>query len=146
MTIMKSIALLCIAPAALLVAACATTAALSPTSVNPASEGQIIAREGPNGNTRLDVRLDHLPDPAALGPSLAAFVVWVKPTNGDYVNVGQITIDDDREGRLLTTTPHRQFSVVVTAEPRATTTTPSGPVMMRGEVDRKDGPLRGLGG
>lgn len=143
---LKIIPLLFLAPAALVVAACATTAALSPTDVNPGSEGKISAREGPNGNTRLDVRLGHLPAPAALSPSLDTFVVWVKPVNGDYVNVGQVAIDKDREGRLVTTTPHREFSVVVTAEPDATTTSPSGPVMLRGEVDRSQGFLRGLGG
>ena len=124
--------------ALLVVAGCATTTTLAPTALNPASEGKIIAREGPNENTELAIRLEHLPEPQVFDPSLDTYVAWVRPSGGgEYVNVGQIAIDSDRQGMLNTVTPYDHLDVLVTAEFEATAQTPSKYVMLRGEVERQ---------
>jgi hypothetical protein len=133
MKLLKSVVLI----AAGVLGACATATALAPTSANPASEGSVHARAGPNGNTKLDVRLDHLPYPQALDPSFTTYVVWLKAEpSGSFVNMGQVAINEEREGRLETITPHRHFIVVVTAEADAAATAPMGAVMLRGDVLR----------
>ncbi|MDP2343535.1 MAG: hypothetical protein Q8O67_21425 [Deltaproteobacteria bacterium] len=118
-------------------AACSTTTTLAPTNANPASEGKVRVSEGPNGNTKVEVTLDHLPNPRALDPTYATYVVWIKPDErGQFMNMGQVAINDEREGRLETITPLHRFTLVVTAEPDATATTPSGAIMLRGDVER----------
>jgi len=123
--------------------ACATTASLAPTTANPGSEGEVRVSAGPNGNSKVEVKLDHLPDPRALDPTYATYVVWIKAEDATrFVNVGQVAINSQREGRLDTVTPHRSFTVVVTAEPDATASEPGTAVVLRGDVERPRGFMR----
>ena len=131
---MKKIVLALLLGAAL--AGCAANkSTLSPTTVNPGSAGTIVATETKNGNTKLDVDVNYLPPPGALGSN--TYVVWIRPGNGRFVNLGQVAIDDKRHGSLETMTPHKSFTVIVTGEETATAAAPSQTVVLTGVVDTK---------
>jgi hypothetical protein len=116
---------------------CGTTVEMRPTTMNPGSEGKVTARRGAHGNTALTVAVDHLPPPGALGPGLNTYVVWLRPAGSrDFVNMGQVQIDDDRRGRLTTVTPHEDFFILVTGEAAATTSRPSSYVVLQAPVER----------
>ena len=124
---------------ALLVLACQTTrdTALAPGPTTPASQGMVRTSEDQNGNTRLSVEVKHLPPPERLSPELRTFVVWIKPAgSGDYVNMGQLAIDDDRKGTLNTVTPHTDMMVLVTAEASGAPGYPSTYKMLDGRAER----------
>lgn len=129
---MKTLALSLLLAAAL--AGCAATkATLNPTRVNPGSVGTVVAKETSNGNTKLDVDINHLPPPGALGAN--TYVVWIRPHDGKYLNLGQVAIDERRHGHLETTTPHQSFIVIVTGEDNPTAAVPSSTVVLTGVVD-----------
>ena len=108
---------------------------LRPEDRTPAAMGLVKTRVDDNGNTRLEVRLRHLPPPTNLDRGLTTFVVWLRPTSdGEFRNVGQIVVNKKREGELRTTTPHGQFGVLVTAERNGDPSHPSEHVILRGYV------------
>ena len=124
---------------ALLCAACASTdQRLVPTAENRAALGKITTTSDDNGNTELRVMVDHLAEPAMISPGLRTFVVWIRPDgSAEYLNVGQLTIDDeDRNGELETKTPHRDFEVLVTAEASSTPDHPSHHLVLTGHSNR----------
>jgi hypothetical protein len=110
---------------------------LSSASV-PAAQGTVQATAGENGNTKLEVRVKHLA-PATTGASDASvYVVWVKSRDGEVQNAGALVVDDDLEGKLETTTPHRAFTLTVTPEPSARVGAPTHKPVFTSEVNRTD--------
>ena len=108
---------------------------LAPTRETPAALGEVTAHADGNGNTLLHVKVDHLPPPDVLAPELRNFVVWVRPAGGyEYLNVGQLKLDDERSGELETTTPHSDFDVLVTAEASGAPRNPSAHVILTGRA------------
>jgi hypothetical protein len=122
---------------ALSVGCASTRVEMQPTSRNPGSSGQVVAKEQ-NGNTKVIVDVEHLPEPEVLDPGLTRYVVWLRPAGSTrYVNLGQVVIDDARSGRLERTTPYEDFFVLVTGEATPTTPVPSGYVMLEADVARR---------
>lgn len=113
-----------------LVVACAHQVPLQSTAFVPAAAGQLKLKEGPSGNTRLKVEVEHLADPGKVVPGASTYVVWVQSNDSNVQNVGALRVDDDRKGRLETTTPYGNFQIFITAEPGATATRPSGERLM----------------
>lgn len=112
---------------------CATTYQLRPEARTPAAAGTINATTDSNDNTTVTIHVRHLPEPSGLDSSLRTFVDWIRPNaQGEYRNVGQIVIDANREGRLDTTTPHRRFELIITAEASGAPKEPSQFVVLRG--------------
>ena len=90
-----------------------------------------------NGNTALRVVVDHLPPPERLSSELKTFVVWIRPARGqDYLNAGQLTIDDERSGELETVTPYPDVDVLVTAEAGGSPAYPSAFKILEGRATR----------
>jgi hypothetical protein len=119
------------------VAGCAKSHELRPVDRNPAAVGTIKASADANKNTLLDVRVEHLAPPTSLDPTLSTYVVWIRPAaGGEFVNIGQLAMQDDRSGRLRATTPHPEFDVLVTAEQSGTVKFPSTFVVMQGRAKR----------
>lgn len=110
---------------------------LSPSAKAPSAMGEIAVKTTDDFNQQTKVRVEHLPQPAQLDPSLQNFVVWLQPegTMGqEPINVGQLIIDEKREGELSFVTPHRTFTVMVTAETTPTPMRPSEYVVLEGHV------------
>lgn len=126
-------------PLLALLAGCAqNTWALQGSPTNPAAEGEVKATDGDNGNTRLELHVKHLTQPAKIAPGTTAYVVWVEPLEGDRHpnNVGALKVDDNLEGQLETVTPLRAFNVYVTPEATATVGSPSGTRVLSQTVNR----------
>jgi hypothetical protein len=91
------------------------------TTLAPRLSGSVRVHTG-SGKTEIAAKIDHLPDPTALGP-FAVYVLWVITPEGRASNVG--TLEMDREhGRIETTTPLSSFALILTAEPHFAVSVP----------------------
>ena len=140
----RALLLVPLAVAALLPCCATTTVDLAPSI--PISNGQIFAREHGDA-VQFRVALDQLPEARLVDPAAETFVVWLKPDESEvYDRIGALQPNGSGRGRLAGTTPHRLFSVVVTAEPRPGVVQPTGPVVMEGHVYQPPAAWRELTG
>lgn len=100
----------------------------------PAAAGNIDFKAGEKGNNEVTVQARYLPIPADLSPGTATYVVWLDAGRGP-VPVGTLTVTGDkRDAELKTSTPFRDFQVLVTAEQQPAPARPSSLVILRGQV------------
>ena len=104
----------------------------------PASEATVRVRAGSNGNTRLTVRVKHLPQASELESDATVYVVWTRSQDGTKTNVGALTLSHDLEGSLETVTPHRWFQVTLTPEPMGQVTQPTHEAVFTADVERSE--------
>ncbi|HZL16738.1 MAG TPA: hypothetical protein VFG23_03215 [Polyangia bacterium] len=117
-------------------AGCATTVALQASSRTPAAAGSVKISKDGQGNVKLDVSVDYLPNPFELDRSLTTFVVWSIADDGSRVrNMGQLQIDSRRHGSVNLLTPLSNFKLLITAEESGTVEKPSPYVILRGNID-----------
>src|SRR3954464_1983138 len=70
------------------------TYALMPADRVPAAMGTVKVSTTDDENKKLDIKVQHLPRPAELDPSLTTYVVWIDPGKGhEAFPVGQLQID-----------------------------------------------------
>jgi hypothetical protein len=114
----------------------------------PAATGEVAVADGPNGNTRLTIRVRHLAPAQRIAPDATGYVAWVVPYNGSnqpesagqqpqagkQTNVGAIQLDSDLSGALNTVTPLRHFDVIVTPEASSSATQPSNPPVLSASI------------
>jgi hypothetical protein len=101
----------------------------------PSAAGKVELDKDRNGNRVAKVRVYHLPDPEKLNPAKNAYVVWIQAKGKDPENVGVLKVNEDLEGKLEATTPYNKFEVFITAEDNPKPDRPSGPEILRAEVD-----------
>lgn len=111
---------------------------MTTSAESPASEGSVEATKGDNDNTMLDVRVKHVPPASKLADDASVYVVWIQPAKGQVQNVGALTVDDDLNGRLETTTPHKSFTLTVTPEPSARMSAPTHKPVFSTDIARKE--------
>jgi len=100
----------------------------------PAAVGKVKVAEEKDGNSKVKVEVDHLAPPSSVDEDASAYVVWLKPDSGAAQNVGVLTVDKDRKGKLETKTAFKTFQVFVTAEESANVTSPSQSTLMATKV------------
>jgi len=104
----------------------------------PAAIGVINVEHGKNNNTVGKLHVEHLAPPAELRGDLNVYVAWVRPVGArEWQNVGQLIVDESREGTLEVRVPHDQFEFSVSAESSGDVADPSQFVVMRGQVDSR---------
>lgn len=139
MDTIRTIFALLVAGALTLGAGCATTTDYDLTAgqETPAATGEVKIKEDDNDNLRLNVEVDHLPNPGSLAAGLSTYVVWLEPTGADrMVNLGELRIDEDkRTGELEATTPYRNFNIYITAEETGQASQPSDRMILRRQID-----------
>lgn len=109
-----------------LLSACAGPAKMTAGPTVLGAEGEVKVAEGPNGNTQVRIVIQHLADPSAVTPGGTVYIAWIQPAEGGLPqNMGQIQLDQNKEGKLETITPYKAFTVTVTAERLATASAPS---------------------
>lgn len=98
-----------------------------PSSVTPAASGQVATATGPNGNTKLSVKVAHLAPPDRVAPGATVYVVWVTELEEGSAarSLGALQVDANLSGALESTTPLRSFDLSITAEATATVAGPS---------------------
>lgn len=111
--------------AAGLLVGCAHKVPMQTSQQIPAAQANVKVNKGDAGNSIVKLDVKHLAPPEKLVPGAKHFVVWVQPSNGTVQNVGAFDVGEDRKATFETKTPHKDFSVFVTAEPEMTATMPS---------------------
>lgn len=111
---------------------------LQPGTIVPAAQGKVDLGHDRNGNTTVDVDVKHLAPPTSLTPPKNFYVVWIQPPNQQPQNVGTLTVNPNSlGGSFRTTTPSKNFDIIVTAEDNPRPQSPSGPVVLRGAITAK---------
>lgn len=110
---------------------------LTPSTTVPAATGMVdIGRDG-NGNTTVNLHVEHLARPGDLSPSHTAYVVWTEGPDRPPQNIGELTVGGDLKADLKTVTALQNFQLVVTAENNPRATAPTGPVVLSANVHQR---------
>ena len=112
---------------------------LSSSEGIPAAQSTVKVRTTENGNTEIDLVVEHLAPPERVDPNATIYVVWVRG-NGDNAepqNLGALKVDKDLKGDLVAVTPLRAFELYITAEPSQASTTPAGRKLLYTTVEMK---------
>lgn len=105
-------------------------------SIAPGADGKLEVAPR-DGNYEVRLRVEHLLPPDRVDGGASTYVVWIKPVGRDPIHLGNLDYDrDKRRGRLVATTPHERFELVVTAEPSTTPVAPSSRPVVRHRVER----------
>jgi hypothetical protein len=132
---MRKLYAICLTFALLCTAAyAAKTYPLTAASIVPGARGEVVISQDKNGNTKLNMTVQHLANLENLTPRASAYVVWLRERDGNAENKGQMKIDKNLNGSFKTVTPMKSFEVFVTAEQDARVTSPSGPEILRATI------------
>jgi len=110
---------------------------LTNTGVAPAAQGKVITSTDSNGNTSVEIQVEHLANPQSLKPAKEAYLVWVQPSGQSAQLLGALRVGDDMKGSVKGSTPFTNFDVIITAEDQLKAGTPSSTVILKGNVARK---------
>lgn len=100
----------------------------------PAARGQVDVGHDKNGNTKVEIEVEHLATPENLTPPKNAYVVWFQERGGEAQNQGSLKPGKDLKGNFKSVTQLKSFDVIVTAESDPATKSPAGAEVMRGVV------------
>lgn len=105
----------------------------------PAARGNASVMTTDDGNTQVDVKVEHLAEPAKITPDATVFVLWVQNRllgegNAQPQNLGALRVGDDLTGKITAVTPLRDFDLYITAEPSSQVVAPSGEALLRADV------------
>jgi hypothetical protein len=100
----------------------------------PAARGQVDVGNDKNGNTKVEVKVEHLATPDSLTPPKTVYVVWFQERGGEPQSQGVLKPGKDLKATFQSVTSMKTFDVLVTAESDPSTKTPSGTEVMRASV------------
>ena len=100
----------------------------------PAARGEVDVGRDKNGNTRVELKVEHLAAPENLTPPQAAYVVWFQERGSEPLNQGLLKPGGDLKATFRSVTALKSFDVLVTAESDPNTKSPSGSEVMRASV------------
>lgn len=104
----------------------------------PAATGIVkVKTDKDNGNTELDIKVDHLAHPSSLNPPANAYLVWVRPNAGAPVKQGAIRVNNDLKGELKVVTVAKDFDLFITAEQSESASMPSQVQVLHTRVSPK---------
>lgn len=104
---------------------------MTATSIVPAARGEVNIDKDKNGNTRVNMKVEHLANPENLTPPAVAYVVWLQDKGGSPKNQGQLKVDKNLTANFRTVTQSKDFDLFVTGERDASATTPSEQLVLR---------------
>jgi outer membrane protein OmpA-like peptidoglycan-associated protein len=105
-----------------------TTVDFKGTSLMPAITGKAKV-DGKEGRLAIDVELNHVDRPIALGRQYLTYVLWAVTPEGRAVNLGEVLPGDNGKSRMNVTTDLQAFGLIVTAEPYFSVIHPSNEVV-----------------
>jgi hypothetical protein len=100
----------------------------------PAARGQVDVGRDKNGNTRVELKVEHLATPENLTPPRTAYVVWFQERGGEPLNQGVLKPGKDLKATFRSVTPLKVFDVFVTGESDPNTKLPGEPEVMRASI------------
>jgi len=112
---------------------------LTTSSDIPAAQGTVKISTTDNGNTKIDVVVEHLASPERINPGATVFVVWARGSEAGAQpqNLGALKVDDNLNGSISAVTPLRSFEVFITAEPSQMSEWPTGKTLLYTTVAMK---------
>ena len=111
--------------------ACATKFPFLPSGTSPAAAGNVHASIDANGNSWVELELEHLALPGTLTPARSTYVVWAESQFGRQVLLGRIKVEDDRSASWEGTVPFEKFRMILTAEDIAWPERPREPYVVQ---------------
>jgi hypothetical protein len=116
-----------------LVALTCTTAAwarkytLTTSTAVPAAKGEIDTKTDKNGNTQIDLKVEHLAKATGLTPPGTAYVIWFQQAgSADPQNEGQLQVGNNLKGQFKSVSPMKNFEVFATVETDPLVKMPTG--------------------
>ena len=101
----------------------------------PAATGKAHVDKDKNRNLRLKLEDETIwPSPAPSRRRDESYVVWVQPRGREAENQEYFRVKNDLEGSFENAVPNADFEVFVTAEDNPAAQMPSGPKLLRAEV------------
>ena len=100
----------------------------------PAARGQVDIGRDKNGNTTVELKVEHLATPENLTPPRTAYVVWFQERGGEPLNQGVLKPNKDLKADFRSVTPLKMFDVFVTGESDPNTKSPGDPEVMRASI------------
>lgn len=100
--------------------------------------------------TLVTLDIGRLAPPSQLGPAAATYVIWAITPEGVADNLGEFrlrsseTLDNWFGSEIATSTPHRTFSLIITAEPHYLVSAPSRLVVVANQGVREAGVSGGM--
>ena len=111
--------------------ACATGFPVMPSTASPAAAGTVHAQRDDNGNSWVELELQHLALPRTLTPARNTYVVWAESQFGRIVLLGQIKVAGDRSASWEGTVPFEKFRMILSAEDIAWPERPREPYVVQ---------------
>ena len=103
------------------------------TVLLPFGKGQAIV-DARRGRTQIDAKFEHLTPPQKYGRQFLTYTLWAITPEGGTHNLGEIVPNSSDKAKLLVTTDLQTFGLIVTAEPYATTRTPTPVVVLENQM------------
>ena len=130
----RYIVLMAVASMALTNVALAKKYLLTADKSVPAARGQADVGRDKNGNTKVEIEVEHLAAPENLTPPRTAYVVWFQEGGSEPLNQGALKPNKNLKATFKSITPLKSFNILVTAEPDANSKSPSGTEVLRASV------------
>ena len=102
----------------------------------PGAQGTAKVTTTNDGNTQIDLDVQHLAPPEDMNAGSTVYVVWVQGNAADATpqNLGALRVDDKLNGKMTAVTNLRTFELYLTAESSQATTTPTGRSLLKTTV------------
>jgi hypothetical protein len=101
----------------------------------PGAAGKVALKHDRNGNLEVKLEVKHLAPPSKLTPPKQVYVVWFPGRGKEAENHGQLKVNPDLKGSFEGSTQYSVFDVFITAEDNPATTTPTGPSLLKANVE-----------
>jgi outer membrane protein OmpA-like peptidoglycan-associated protein len=107
----------------------------TPIAATAQGKGEV---EYQDGNARISIKLEDLPEPGSLGP-FTTYVLWALTPDGRAASQGVVADFEGGKGKIETLYAAPQFALIVTAEPHFAVTAPSTTIALFNVADRVRG-------
>lgn len=96
----------------------------------PAALATATIRSDENRNTLVELELQHVAPAAKLWPPRSTYIVWAESSEGRIFQLGQLHVNERREGSFRGTTALDHLRLIITAENDPRPEQPSTPYML----------------
>lgn len=123
-----------------LMAGCASTVSLANSSKVPGAEGKVTVKRTDNGNTAVDVNVEHLAKASQVDSRAVTYTVWVQSLDKATPpqSVGNLLVDDNLKGHVSTVSPLASFDLVITPEASQQASAPTGEPVFTARIAAQD--------
>ncbi len=100
----------------------------------PGARGKVDVGRDKNGNTKVEVDVEHLASPESLTPPRTVYVMWFQDRGAEPLNQGLLKPNKDLKATFKSVTALKSFDIFVTAESDPNAKSPSGTEVLRASV------------